>query len=140
MTQISEAGHPEHVAAVLRVAAGYTRQSKKKADKSEASPKTQDDATARKARERGCKFLGHYRDIGVSGCNPNAKRKNFERLLNDCRDEKFKRSSSSTSLDSRAGNPRTQFPSSLSCSRTMSPSRPYLKDPSRLTTRWSSSC
>ncbi|MET9642421.1 hypothetical protein [Streptomyces syringium] len=88
MTQVSEAGHPERVAAVLRVAAGYTRRSKKKADKSEASSKAQGGATARKARERGREFLGHYRYIGVPGCNPNAKRKNFERLLSDCRDGK----------------------------------------------------
>ncbi|MEU5274339.1 recombinase family protein [Streptomyces hygroscopicus] len=67
------------------MAAGYTRQSKPKADKSEASPQTQDEATERKARERGCSFKGHYRDIGVSGCDPNAKRKAFERLLEDCR-------------------------------------------------------
>ncbi len=70
---------------MLRVAAGYTRQSKKKADKSEASPATQDEANEKKARDRGCKFLRHYRDIGVSGYDPNAKRKAFERLLNDCR-------------------------------------------------------
>ncbi|WP_240496791.1 recombinase family protein [Streptomyces torulosus] len=77
---------PEHVATVLRVAAGYTRQSKAKADKSEASPQTQDEATRRKAQDRGCSFKGHYRDIGVSGYDPNAKRTQFERLLNDCRD------------------------------------------------------
>ncbi|MFM9588679.1 recombinase family protein [Streptomyces scabiei] len=77
---------PEHVAAVLRVAAGYTRQSKAKADKSEASPQTQGEMAERKARERGCAFKGHYRDIGVSGYDPNAKRKAFERLLDDCRD------------------------------------------------------
>lgn len=69
-----------------RVAAGYTRQSKAKSDKSEASPQTQDESTEKKARERGCSFKGHYRDIGVSGYSPNAKRKAFERLLNDCRD------------------------------------------------------
>ncbi|WP_245170573.1 recombinase family protein [Streptomyces bottropensis] len=77
---------PEHVATVLRVAAGYTRQSKAKSDKSEASPKTQDEATERKARERGSSFKGHYRDIGVSGYDPSVNRKAFERLLNDCRD------------------------------------------------------
>ncbi|MEV8393865.1 MULTISPECIES: recombinase family protein [unclassified Streptomyces] len=76
----------EQVLAVQRVAAGYTRQSKAKADKSEASPQTQDEATERKARERGCTFKGHYRDIGVSGYNPNAKRKSFDRLMADCRD------------------------------------------------------
>ncbi|MDR3084007.1 MAG: recombinase family protein, partial [Streptomyces sp.] len=70
---------------MLRVAAGYTRQSKAKADKSEASPQTQDEATERKALERGCSFKGHYRDIGVSGYDPNVGRKAFERLLNDCR-------------------------------------------------------
>ncbi|WP_205519197.1 recombinase family protein [Streptomyces olivoreticuli] len=89
MTHTTEAGHPEHVAVVLRVAAGYTRQSKKKSDKSEASPQTQDRATEKKARDRGCKFAGHYRDIGVSGYDSNAKRKNFERLLNDCRARKI---------------------------------------------------
>ncbi|MGO4417308.1 recombinase family protein [Streptomyces sp. MCAF7] len=67
------------------MAAGYTRQSKAKADKSEASPQTQDEATEKKARERGCSFKGHYRDIGVSGYDPNAKRTAFEQLLNDCR-------------------------------------------------------
>ncbi|GHJ30408.1 hypothetical protein TPA0910_48410 [Streptomyces hygroscopicus subsp. sporocinereus] len=81
----TQVGAPEHVATVLRVAAGYTRQSKPKADKSEVSPQTQDEATERKARERGCSFKGHYRDIGVSGYDPNAKRKAFERLLEDCR-------------------------------------------------------
>lgn len=85
MHPTTKAGDPEHVAAVLRVAAGYTRQSKAKADKSEAGPRTQDEATERKARERGCSFKGHYRDIGVSGYDPNAKRKAFDRLLNDCR-------------------------------------------------------
>ncbi|MGW4072611.1 recombinase family protein [Streptomyces asiaticus] len=85
MQSTTRVGDPEHVATVLRVAAGYTRQSKAKADKSEASPQTQDDATERKARERGCSFKGHYRDIGVSGYDPNAKRKAFERLLDDCR-------------------------------------------------------
>ncbi|MFE2639127.1 recombinase family protein [Streptomyces scopuliridis] len=76
----------EQVLAVQRVAAGYTRQSKAKADKSEASPQAQGEATERKARERGCSFKGHYRDIGVSGYNPNAKRKSFDRLMDDCRD------------------------------------------------------
>ncbi|MBB5122786.1 recombinase family protein [Streptomyces eurocidicus] len=85
----SKAGHPEHVSTALRVAAGYTRQSKKKTDKSEASPQTQDQATERKARDRGCSFAGHYRDIGVSGYDPGAKRKNYERLLNDCRTGKI---------------------------------------------------
>lgn len=80
-----DAGHPEHVLTVLRVAAGYTRQSKAKSDKSEASPQTQDEATEKKARDRGCAFKGHYRDIGVSGYDPNAKRKKFEELLNACR-------------------------------------------------------
>jgi DNA invertase Pin-like site-specific DNA recombinase len=50
-----------------RVAAGYTRQSKLKADKSDAGPHAQDEATKARAVERGCVFLGHYRDIGVSG-------------------------------------------------------------------------
>ncbi|MDT0546048.1 MULTISPECIES: recombinase family protein [Streptomyces] len=85
MHPTTRAGDPEHVVTVLRVAAGYTRQSKAKADKSEASPQTQDEATEKKARERGCSFKGHYRDIGVSGYDPNAKRKAFEQLLNDCR-------------------------------------------------------
>ncbi|UQI42980.1 recombinase family protein [Streptomyces sp. HU2014] len=88
MTATYEADQ-ERVPVALRVAAGYTRQSKKKSDKSEASPKTQDEATRKKARERGCKFVGHYRDIGVSGYDAGAKRKNFERLLNDCRDRKI---------------------------------------------------
>lgn len=70
---------------MLRVAAGYTRQSKKKADKSEASPAAQDEANEKKARDRGCRFLRHYRDVGVSGYGPNANRKAFERLLNACR-------------------------------------------------------
>lgn len=86
MHPTTQAGVPEHVATVLRVAAGYTRQSKAKADKSEASPQTQGEAAERKARERGCSFKGHYRDIGVSGYDPSAKRKEFERLLNDCRE------------------------------------------------------
>ncbi|MDW8810701.1 recombinase family protein [Streptomyces scabiei] len=77
---------PGHVATALRVAAGYTRQSKAKADKSEVSPQTQDEVTERKARERGCSFKGHYRDMGVSGYDPGAKRKAFDRLLDDCRD------------------------------------------------------
>ncbi|MGW3630200.1 recombinase family protein [Streptomyces sp. NPDC005122] len=85
MRPSTEAGDPERVATVLRVAAGYTRQSKAKADKSEASPQTQDMATEKKARERGCSFEAHYRDIGVSGYDPNAERTAFERLLNECR-------------------------------------------------------
>ncbi|MFJ8002101.1 recombinase family protein [Streptomyces sp. NPDC096310] len=76
----------EQFVAVQRVAAGYTRQSKVKGDKSEASPQVQDEVTEKKAHERGCSFKGHYRDIGVSGYNPNAKRKSFDRLMDDCRD------------------------------------------------------
>ncbi|RKN70747.1 recombinase family protein [Streptomyces klenkii] len=70
---------------MLRLAVGYARQSKKKADKSEASPQTQDEAIRRKAPERGCRLLKIYRDIGVSGYDPTVKRKDFEQLLNYCR-------------------------------------------------------
>ncbi|WP_329067185.1 recombinase family protein [Streptomyces sp. NBC_01429] len=79
-------GTAEQFLADQRVAAGYTRQSKAKADKSEASPRAQDEATERKALERGCSFKGYYRDIGVSGYDPNAERKGFDRLMRDCRD------------------------------------------------------
>jgi DNA invertase Pin-like site-specific DNA recombinase len=68
-----------------RVAAGYTRQSKLKADKSDAGPHAQDEATKARAVERGCVFLGHYRDIGVSGYASGAERPDFARLLHDCR-------------------------------------------------------
>ncbi|MEV4924603.1 recombinase family protein [Streptomyces roseoverticillatus] len=84
MTATLEAA-PEHGSSVLRLAVGYARQSKKKADKSEASPQTQDEAIRRKAPERGCRLLKIYRDIGVSGYDPTVKRKDFERLLNYCR-------------------------------------------------------
>jgi DNA invertase Pin-like site-specific DNA recombinase len=69
-------------------AAPYIRQSRAKANKSEASPEDQ--------RAKCCDFIerqpdtvlvgrGAYEDIGVSGYSPTAERKGFGRLMNDCR-------------------------------------------------------
>jgi DNA invertase Pin-like site-specific DNA recombinase len=69
-------------------AAQYIRQSRKKANKSEASPEDQRAETgAWISAQPDCVLVGagRYEDIGVSGYDPNAERKGFERLLADCR-------------------------------------------------------
>ncbi|MGW4811365.1 recombinase family protein [Kitasatospora cineracea] len=67
------------------VAVGYDRQSKAKADKTEASPLVQKSANRAKANELKARFLRHYSDIGISGWNPDAYREGFEKMLNAAR-------------------------------------------------------
>lgn len=76
------------VSGTMIYAAPYIRQSRRKANKSEASPEDQRDQTGKYiASVPGAVLVGAglYEDIGVSGYDPNAERKGFERLLNDCR-------------------------------------------------------
>lgn len=68
---------------------GYTRQSSRRANGSEASPEAQDETNERRARERGCQFLRHFRDIGRSGYDPDAKRAEFDELLSAARAGQF---------------------------------------------------
>ncbi|MCX4687284.1 recombinase family protein [Kitasatospora purpeofusca] len=76
------------VTGTLWYAAPYVRQSRKTANKSEASPEDQ------RIKTRACienmpdtvlVGAGLYEDIGVSGYDPNAERKGFGRLMDDCR-------------------------------------------------------
>ncbi|WP_424213202.1 recombinase family protein [Streptomyces sp. BI20] len=63
----------------------YIRQSRKKANKSEASPEDQRDKTKGYTTEKGFNFVDFYEDIGKSGYDPDAERKGFDRMMNDAR-------------------------------------------------------
>jgi DNA invertase Pin-like site-specific DNA recombinase len=71
------------------VAAGYTRQSAAKTNKTEASPVTQRAAIEAGAVERSARFLRHFEDIGISGWNPDAERPGFEAMLTAARSGAF---------------------------------------------------
>ncbi|MFE2245261.1 recombinase family protein [Streptomyces lavendulae] len=66
----------------------YIRQSRKNANKSEASPEDQRDKTKAYVdsnADKGFTFAGFYEDIGKSGYDPDAERKGFDRMMNDAR-------------------------------------------------------
>ncbi|MFF4430510.1 recombinase family protein [Streptomyces sp. NPDC001513] len=63
----------------------YIRQSRKKANKSEASPEDQRDKTKGYSDNEGHHFVDFYEDIGKSGYDPDAERKGFDRMMNDAR-------------------------------------------------------
>ncbi|MFF2406729.1 recombinase family protein [Streptomyces sp. NPDC058092] len=67
----------------------YIRQSRKKANKSEASPEDQRDKTRAWVDGEGHAFVDYYEDIGKSGYDPNAERKGFDRMMNDARSGKI---------------------------------------------------
>lgn len=71
------------------VAALYIRQSRRKADGSEASPAVQLDETSKKAANLGLTALAPYSDVGISGYDPKAERPGFERMLKDAAAGKF---------------------------------------------------
>ncbi|WP_405560699.1 recombinase family protein [Streptomyces sp. NBC_01180] len=76
---------------MTETAALYVRQSKRKADKSEASTEVQREESQRKADTLGCTTLPVYEDLGISGYDPTAERKGFDRMLRDARSGKFQR-------------------------------------------------
>jgi DNA invertase Pin-like site-specific DNA recombinase len=71
------------------VAAIYVRQSRKKADGSEASPAVQVEESEKKAIALDLRSLPVYSDVGISGYDPNAERPAFERMLKDAAAGKF---------------------------------------------------
>lgn len=71
------------------VAAIYVRQSRKKADGSEASPAVQREESQGKAAKLGLRALPPYEDVGISGYDPTAARPGFERMLKDAAAGKF---------------------------------------------------
>ncbi|MDX2390176.1 recombinase family protein [Streptomyces sp. DK15] len=88
-------GAPNGLAALLgglpteRISVGYTRQSSRRANRSEASPEVQDEANEKNAHDRGSRFLRHFRDIGRSGYDPEAKRDDFDALMELARSGAF---------------------------------------------------
>lgn len=73
------------------VAAQYIRQSKGKADKSEASPETQRDKTREAAQSRGYRLpYKPYEDIGISGWDPTAERPAYDRMMRDAAAGRFR--------------------------------------------------
>ncbi|MER7463619.1 recombinase family protein [Streptomyces sp. NPDC097981] len=66
-------------------AAGYTRQSSTRDNRSEASPEDQREANhAKHLTYPDAVWCGHYEDLGISAFS-GAERPDFERLLTDCR-------------------------------------------------------
>jgi DNA invertase Pin-like site-specific DNA recombinase len=75
--------------AATQAAAIYVRQSRKKADGSEASPAVQLEECQTKAGSMGVLPLPVYEDLGISGYDPKAERPGFDRMLRDARAGKF---------------------------------------------------
>jgi DNA invertase Pin-like site-specific DNA recombinase len=80
----ADAIHP-----TANVAAIYVRQSRKKADGSEASPAVQREECQGRAAKLGLRTLTPYEDVGISGYDPDAERPDFDRMLRDAAAGKF---------------------------------------------------
>ncbi|MCX4832842.1 recombinase family protein [Streptomyces sp. NBC_01016] len=62
-------------------AVDYTRQSKRRTDKSEASPEAQHAKCMAMITAKGWSHAGHFSDVGRSGWDPNVERPDFEEMM-----------------------------------------------------------